>query len=74
MKKIIRVGKRNAVYLPKEVVERLNLKEGDKLILALNGDRIELIPIRKPEGYWAEVDQEEVERVGEALGDYLANG
>ena len=71
MKRIIRIGKRNAIYLPKEVVERLNLKEGDKLILVLNGDKIELIPVRKPEGYWAEVDPEEVERVGEELSDSL---
>lgn len=71
MKRIIRIGKRNAVYLPKEVVEKLNLKEGDKLVLVVNGDKIELIPIRKPEGYWAEVDPEEVERVGEELSDSL---
>ena len=72
--KVIRVSKRNAIYLPKEVVGRLNLKEGDKLVLVVRGSKIELIPVRKPEGYWAEVDPEEVERVGEALGDYFTNG
>ena len=72
--KVVRVGKRNAIYLPKEVVERLNLKEGDKLALVVRNGKIELIPVRKPEGYWAEVDPEEVERAGEALGDYFADG
>lgn len=72
--KVVRVGKRNAIYLPKEVVERLNLREGDKLALVIRSGKIELIPVRKPEGYWAEVDPEEVERVGEALGNYLADG
>ena len=74
MKRIVRLGKRNAIYLPKEVVERLNLKEGDKLALVVNGDKIELTPVRKPEGYWAEVDPEEAERAGEALGNCFADG
>ena len=72
MKRIIRIGRRNAVYLPKEVMERLNLKEGDKLILVVNGDKIELTPVRKPEGYWAEIDPEEVEKVGEELSSSLS--
>ena len=57
--------------MPKEVMERLNLKEGDKLVLVVNGDKIELTPVRKPEGYWAEIDPEEVEKVGEELSNSL---
>ncbi|QGR19728.1 AbrB/MazE/SpoVT family DNA-binding domain-containing protein [Stygiolobus azoricus] len=63
----VRLGKRNAIYIPKTVTEKLNLKEGDKMILVVEGDKIELIPLRKPSRYWTEVDPDEVEEVGEEI-------
>lgn len=35
------------------------------------GDKIELIPLKKPTGYWAEVDPDEVEEVGEEISKAL---
>ena len=42
MSYIVTVGRKHALYLPKGVVERLQLKEGEKLLLTLEGDRIVL--------------------------------
>ncbi|BDC19959.1 AbrB/MazE/SpoVT family DNA-binding domain-containing protein [Acidianus sp. HS-5] len=69
--KIVRVGKRNAIYIPKDIAESINLKEGDKLEIIVKDGKIELIPIRKPSSYWAEIDAEEVEEVGEEISKSL---
>lgn len=71
MEAIIRVGKRNAIYIPKQVAEKLNLKEGDKMVLIVRDNKIELIPIKRPERYWAEIDANEVEEVGEEISKSL---
>ncbi|QIW23766.1 AbrB/MazE/SpoVT family DNA-binding domain-containing protein [Sulfolobus sp. S-194] len=71
MNKIIRIGKRNAIYIPKDIAESLNLKEGDRLIVVVKDDRIELIPVRKPSKYWAEISPDEVEKVGEEISKSL---
>lgn len=71
METIVRLGKRNTIYIPKNVVEKLNLKEGDKMALVVNGDKIELIPLKKPSKYWAEIDPDEVEEVGEEISRAL---
>ncbi|BDC19961.1 AbrB/MazE/SpoVT family DNA-binding domain-containing protein [Acidianus sp. HS-5] len=41
--KIVRVGKRNAIYIPKDIAESINLKEGDKLEIIVKDGKIELI-------------------------------
>jgi AbrB family looped-hinge helix DNA binding protein len=46
MEKIIRVGKRNTIYLPKAIVEELGIKEGDMLVLVYDKDKIELRPLK----------------------------
>jgi len=38
----VRLGKKNTIYLPKNVVNALNLREGDKLVLKVIGDKIVL--------------------------------
>jgi len=38
----VKVGRKYAVYLPKRVVETLDIKEGDKLVLVVRGDSIVL--------------------------------
>lgn len=45
-KYVLRVCKRGAIYLPKSLVSAANIKEGDKLIARLEGDKIvlELVP------------------------------
>ncbi|EWG06381.1 MAG: hypothetical protein ASUL_09844 [Candidatus Aramenus sulfurataquae] len=67
MAKIVRVGKKFAVYLPKEIVEEMKIKEGDLLMVVKEGDKISLIPLKKPTKYWAEVNPDEVEEVGEEI-------
>ncbi|BBD73345.1 AbrB family transcriptional regulator [Sulfodiicoccus acidiphilus] len=71
MDRVIRVGKRNSIYLPKDVAESINVKEGDKLVLVSKGDRLELIPLRRPSKYWTEIDVDEVEEVGEEVSRSL---
>jgi len=39
---IVTIGKKYAVYLPKNVVEELQLREGEKLLLTVEGERIVL--------------------------------
>ncbi|ACP36373.1 transcriptional regulator, AbrB family [Sulfolobus islandicus L.S.2.15] len=71
MYRIIRIGKRNAIYIPKEIANSLNLKEGDRLVIVVEDGKIELIPVRKPSKYWAEISPEEVEEVGEEISGSL---
>ncbi|MCH4816801.1 MAG: AbrB/MazE/SpoVT family DNA-binding domain-containing protein [Saccharolobus sp.] len=71
MERVIRIGKRNAIYIPKEIANRLNLKEGDRLVIVVEDDKIELIPVRKPSKYWAETSPEEVEEIGEEISKSL---
>ena len=35
-----KIGKKFAVYLPKPVVEALDLKEGDRVLLMVKGDEV----------------------------------
>ncbi|MGB9717959.1 MAG: AbrB/MazE/SpoVT family DNA-binding domain-containing protein [Thermoproteota archaeon] len=43
-----RVGKRYAIYLPKIVVKTLGMKEGDRVLLRVSGERIILEILRDP--------------------------
>ncbi|MGB9760524.1 MAG: AbrB family transcriptional regulator [Candidatus Bathyarchaeales archaeon] len=56
-------------------MERLNLNEGDYLVLALNEKEIVLKPLKplSVEETWAEVSFEEVEEVGEEISKKLLN-
>jgi len=73
---IVQIGRKRAIYIPKNVAEKLGLKEGDKVILDVVDDKIVLTPIKThvEQEFWGEVDVEEVEKTGEeitkrALGD-----
>ncbi len=69
--KEIKVGKKGAIYLPSKIREKLGVKEGDKALIKVEGDKIviEFIPdpfsmalrVRK----WAETTVEEFERESE---------
>jgi len=69
MDQIIQIRKRRAIYIPKEVSDRLGLKEGDKMVLEVRNGRIILTPLKPLDTgrYWAEIGYEEVERVGEEI-------
>jgi AbrB family looped-hinge helix DNA binding protein len=43
-----RVGKKYAIYIPKALVRALNLKEGGKVLLKLDGTRIVLESVQDP--------------------------
>ncbi|MCD6443908.1 AbrB/MazE/SpoVT family DNA-binding domain-containing protein [Candidatus Bathyarchaeota archaeon] len=45
----VKVGKKYAVYLPKRIAEALQIREGDRLILIVEGDNLVL---RKPRDFF----------------------
>ncbi len=65
----VKVGKRFAIYLPKKVVERMGIKEGDVLILRISEGKIELKKVFDPielaiKGEkFASISPEEIEEV-----------
>lgn len=65
----IRVGRRLAIYIPKKVAEKLDIKEGDSLILRVAENEIVLKKIMDPIELalsgekFAKVSPEEIERV-----------
>ena len=69
MSQIIRVGRKRAIYLPKDVAEKLGVKEGDKLLLEVVEGKIVLTPVKlsAPRRFWGEVSVREVEEVGEEI-------
>ncbi|QGA53752.1 AbrB/MazE/SpoVT family DNA-binding domain-containing protein [Sulfolobus sp. E5-1-F] len=71
MRRIVRIGKRNAIYIPKDVAKVLNLKEGEELELIEEGSKIELIPLGRSSKYWADIEAEEIEEVGEEISKSL---
>jgi len=66
-----KVGKKGAIYIPKRIAKLLNISEGDKVIMRVEGDKLilEFIPdplslalrVRK----WARTTVEEFERESE---------
>ncbi len=74
MSLIVRLGRRNAIYLPRQVVEKLKLREGDKLIVELRDREIILKPLPRffdeEIEYWSSTSVEEFERESEELVDH----
>ncbi len=67
---IVQIGKKYAIYLPKKVVEKLGVREGDIFLLEVkDGDIIlkhisrELPRVR----YWSKVTPREFEEIGEEI-------
>ena len=76
MSLIIRVGRKRAIYIPKNVAEELGVEEGDRMILEIVGDKIVLTPV-KPRGkqeIWGKVSVKEVEEVGEEITGEVIEG
>ena len=67
----VKVGKRYAIYLPKKVVVRLGIEEGDVLLLDIDENnnlilrRVKKILVKGR--YWSETTPEEVEKIGEEI-------
>ena len=70
----IQVGKKYAVYIPKKVVDKLKIKEGDILLLSVEEDKIILKHVKKPSSkvkYWSKVSPDEVEEIGEEISEQI---
>ncbi|MEM1626375.1 MAG: AbrB/MazE/SpoVT family DNA-binding domain-containing protein [Sulfolobaceae archaeon] len=65
--KLIKVGKKNAIYIPKEIAESIGISEGSTILMIVKEGKIELIPLKRPRNFWAEISSEEVEEVGEEI-------
>jgi len=65
----VKVGKKYAIYLPKKVVVRLGIEEGDVLLLDIDeNNNLILRCVKKilvKGRYWSEITPEEVEKIGE---------
>lgn len=70
-----KVGKRLTLYPPKELMRRLGLKEGCKVVFHVEGDRLIVEKVKDPwmlalQTYkWTETTVEEFERGSEELQD-----
>jgi len=70
MSLIVRIGRKNAIYLPKKVTESLNLKEGDLLLIELEKNRIVMKPLPrllKKRRIWSTTTIEESEEESEKM-------
>jgi len=68
---ISRVGRKNTLYLPKEIVRRLEIREGDRVVMEIEDGRLILEFISDPLTLalrgerWAKTTVEEFERESE---------
>jgi AbrB family looped-hinge helix DNA binding protein len=75
--RVVRVNRKNAVYIPKDVAEKVGIKEGVLVEVSVEGNRITLTPT--PDPLWlalhgpkfAEISLEDVERVSEEMQEEL---
>jgi len=70
----VKVGKKYAVHLPREVVKRLEVSEDDEALLTVRGGEVVIKPVKRllrPVRPWSSVGPEEVgeELSREALGE-----
>jgi len=71
MSRVVRVSKKNTIYIPKEIAEKAGIGEGSYLEIKVEDGRIILVPVRPP--FWlalkgpkfAELTPEEVEAISE---------
>jgi len=65
----IKIGKKYIIYLPRKIVKALNIKEGDKAVLTVIGNKvvIELIPdpieLALSSKKFVKITQEELEAI-----------
>ncbi len=67
--KVVQVGRKRATYIPKEIPDKLGLKEGDKVILEVINDKLVLTPISagSESMFWGEVGIKEVEEIDKEI-------
>ena len=71
MSRIVRIGRKLAIYIPKDVAESLELREGDSMILEVIDGKIVLTPVKpvKRHEFWGEVEE-----VGEEITRKVTEG
>jgi len=77
MNQIIRLGRKNAIYLPKSITEALGIKEGDRLRVTIKGDMIIIRPVPRlfvKRRSWASTTIEGLEAESEDLVKRLELG
>lgn len=79
--RVVRVSRKNTIYIPKGIAEKVGIGEGSLLEISVDNGRIILTPI--PDPLWlalhgpkfAEVSAEDVERTSEEMqGEYMHEG
>lgn len=64
-----RIGKKHTIYLPKRIVEALDIKEGQKILLDASGDSLTLRLLKDPlelalsENKFASITSEKIEAI-----------
>jgi AbrB family looped-hinge helix DNA binding protein len=74
MSQVVRVGRKNAIYLPKGVTEALGVEEGDRLRVAVKDNAIIMRPLPRlfaKRRCWASTTVEEFEAESEGLVEGL---
>jgi antitoxin MazE len=77
--RVVRVSRKNTIYIPKDVAERVGIREGVLVEITVEGGRIILTPI--PDPLWlalhgpkfAEISVKDVEKVSEEMQRGLAD-
>jgi len=70
MSLIVRICKKNAIYLPKKITERLNLREGDLLLVEIEENSIVMKPLPrllKKRRIWSTTTIKELEEESEKM-------
>lgn len=57
----VRIGKRRTLVIPKNIAEKLGIKEGDKIKITVVGDKLVLQPIR--DAVWLSLYRKKVAKV-----------
>lgn len=74
---ISKVGKKGAIYLPKQIIKSLGIGEGDRVLMRIEGNKLVLEFIPDPLSLalkvrrWAKTTVEEFERESESEQDEL---
>jgi AbrB family looped-hinge helix DNA binding protein len=79
LSKVVRVSKKNTIYIPKDIAEKVGVSEGILVEVSVEDGKIVLTPI--PDPLWlalhgpkfAEVSIEDVERTSEEMQEGLVN-
>ena len=74
MEQIRLIGKKYAIYIPRKIAKQLNLKEGDKVLISVQEDKIIIKPLKRlfiKRKYWSETSLWEIEQESEELSKMI---